>query len=400
MADKSIETSVDRLVSYLKKNGETEVTILSSNLGIGEETMTDLVKILEKANMVKITYKLGKMYVMPALEGSKSADVVEAQKKVEEVKRADLAADVSAQDAVLQRVTKQVGDYSKTMKDIENAFTTKDKQFYISIKRISEIERRAEKAYKKIEERRTELDKLQAVIDASLTDINKYSESVNKFSMDSSGAKGIIQDIRNEISIFQEGLNTFNKSAEKSIMDYRKSSKETSDKIQLKIGELSELAKLQEQQIRAIQEQSAKYYKDSRLSGQRAAKRAERFVDEITRYRNEIDAITKSAEADFSSVRKSISDLKEKAGPGVSLASGIGGIQADIDNIKEERSALDKELSGILEAIRKMSPKMSTEKRDEAMLKLESRAKKAKDSLSNMTAHADELAKKVEKLGR
>ena len=66
MADKSIETSVDRLVAYLKKNGETEVSFLSANLGIGEDTMTDLVKILEKANIVKITYKLGKMYVTPA----------------------------------------------------------------------------------------------------------------------------------------------------------------------------------------------------------------------------------------------------------------------------------------------------------------------------------------------
>ncbi len=400
MADKSIETSVDRLVSYLKKNGETEVSFLSANLGIGEDTMTDLVKILEKANIVKITYKLGKMYVTPATSTSKSADVVEAQKRVDEVKKADVVADVSAQDAVLTRITRQIDDYSKSMKGIEEIFKTKNKQMYDSIRRISDIERRVEKAYKRIDARRTELEKLQAVIDASLSDINKYSESVNKFSLDSSGANAMIQDIRNEISIFREGLNTFNKTSEKSIDEYRKSSKEQSDKILLKIEELSELAKLQAQQISSVQEQSSKYYKDSRLSGQRAAKRAERFVDEINRYRNEIDAITKASEADFGFIKKNISDIKVKVGKGASLASSVGEVQADIDTIKEEQQALNKEISGILEGIRAMSSKMSDEKKDEAMLKFEARARKAKELLSAMTAHSDELTKKVEGLGK
>ncbi len=400
MADKSIETSVDKLVSYLNKNGETEVTTLSSNLGIGEETMTDLVKILEKASIVKITYKLGKMYVAPAPTASKSADVIEAQKKVEEVKKADITADVSAQDAVLQRVTKQAEDYSKNMKGIEDAFQSKNKQMYNSIKRISEIERRVEKAYKKIEGRRAELEKLQAVIDASLKDINKYSESVGKFSMDSTGAKSMIQDIRNEISIFREGMNTFNKSIDKSIADYRKSSKEMSSKIEVKISELQELAKLEGQQIDVIQGQSSKYYKDSRLSGQRAAKRAERFVDEIARYRNELDAITKASEADFNYIKKNISEINAKMGSGAVLASGIGDIRADIDNIKESSVGLQKELDAILEGIRRIPQKMSDEKKDEKMLGLVARAKKTKELLDSIASQADDLSKKVEGLGR
>ncbi len=400
MADKSIETSVDRLVAYLKKNGETEVSLLSANLGIGEDTMTDLVKILEKANIVKITYKLGKMYVTPADSTSKSADVVEAQKRVEEVKKADLVADVSAQDAVLNRVTKQIDEYSKSMKGIEELFKTKNKQMYDSIKRISDIERRVEKAYKRIDARRTELEKLQAVIDASLADINKYSESVNKFSLDSSGANAMIQDIRNEISIFREGLNAFNKANEKSIEEYRKLSKAQSDKILLKIEELSELAKLQAQQIQSVQEQSSKYYKDSRLSGQRAAKRAEHFVDEITRYRNEIDAITKASEADFNFIKKNIADIKVKVGKGATLASSVGEVQADLDTIKEEQNALNKELSSILDGIRALSPKMADAKRDEMMLKFEARARKAKELLETMKAHSEELTKKVEELGK
>jgi DNA repair exonuclease SbcCD ATPase subunit len=400
VADKSIETSVDRLVSYLKKNGETEVSILSGNLGIGEDTMTDLVKILEKASIVKITYKLGKMYVAPATSTDRSADVVEAQKKVEEVKKADVVADVSAQDAVLNRISKQIDDYSKSMKGIEEVFKTKNKQMYDSIKRISEIERKVEKAYKHIDTRRTELEKLQAVIDASLSDISKYSESVNKFSLDSSGANAMIQDIRNEINIFREGLDTFNKTAEKSIDEYRKSSKIQSDKVLLKIEELSELAKLQAEQIKSVQEQSSKYYKDSRLSGQRAAKRAEHFVDEITKYRNEIDAITKSSEADFNFIKKNISDIKDKVGKGAALAGSVGQVQADIETIREEQQALSKEISGILDGIHAISPKMPDSKRDEAMLKFEARARKAKELLSTMNAHYEELTKKVDALGK
>ena len=52
MADKSIETSVDRLVAYLKKNGETEVSLLSANLGMIVGGIVGLILVLLAPGLV------------------------------------------------------------------------------------------------------------------------------------------------------------------------------------------------------------------------------------------------------------------------------------------------------------------------------------------------------------
>jgi hypothetical protein len=67
--DQSVTTSIDDLVKYLNEHGETESSELANTLGVGEGLIEAWANALEKAKIVKITYKSGRMYLAPAAKG-------------------------------------------------------------------------------------------------------------------------------------------------------------------------------------------------------------------------------------------------------------------------------------------------------------------------------------------
>ncbi|MEM0201017.1 MAG: hypothetical protein QXD23_01280 [Candidatus Micrarchaeaceae archaeon] len=58
-----VVTGVDQIISYLSIKGETNINKLSEDIGINVETIMELAKALEKLNKIKITHKLGRVYV-------------------------------------------------------------------------------------------------------------------------------------------------------------------------------------------------------------------------------------------------------------------------------------------------------------------------------------------------
>ena len=57
------KTTIDTLTELLKSKGKMEINKIADSLGIDTSIAENLIKVLEDANLVKVTYEVGKMYV-------------------------------------------------------------------------------------------------------------------------------------------------------------------------------------------------------------------------------------------------------------------------------------------------------------------------------------------------
>jgi len=58
-----VSTDIDAFLKYLNENEETEAGELARKLEIDEKSVDEWAKVLEASGNVKITYRMGKMYV-------------------------------------------------------------------------------------------------------------------------------------------------------------------------------------------------------------------------------------------------------------------------------------------------------------------------------------------------
>ena len=76
MEDEVVTTSIDQMVEYLYEHGETESYMLANMLNVSETIVGAWADALEQAQLVRIIYKLDKMFLSPTktLEEQKSAE--------------------------------------------------------------------------------------------------------------------------------------------------------------------------------------------------------------------------------------------------------------------------------------------------------------------------------------
>ncbi len=73
MDSETVTTSIDELVAYLKRHGETESAELAKAVKSDEKHIEEWVGALEKAGVVGVSYRMGRMYVR-VLENGKAGE--------------------------------------------------------------------------------------------------------------------------------------------------------------------------------------------------------------------------------------------------------------------------------------------------------------------------------------
>ncbi len=61
----NIVTGIDSLLSYINENREADAKTLANALNVSQTTVMDWAKALEKAKLVRLVNKVGRMYVSP-----------------------------------------------------------------------------------------------------------------------------------------------------------------------------------------------------------------------------------------------------------------------------------------------------------------------------------------------
>src|SRR5271157_3411176 len=101
MEDRPITTCIDDLVKYLNEHGESDANALANALNVSESIISTWADVLEKARIVKINYKLGKMFISPM---AMTKEGVEVARKTVEVKKGVAETELVAQINMINQI--------------------------------------------------------------------------------------------------------------------------------------------------------------------------------------------------------------------------------------------------------------------------------------------------------
>ncbi|MDE1850504.1 MAG: hypothetical protein KGH54_01770, partial [Candidatus Micrarchaeota archaeon] len=150
-------TGIDALVDYLNKNGETEESKLAEELKVSEKVIEDWASVLEKASIVKITYKIGKMFVSPL---SVSNVDVASYKNTLDTKKQSVETELMAQVNVLQEFDRRISNLSKIASSADASFKKNSGQVKKDLDELERIQREVEKHYGSIKMEKDRVDKI------------------------------------------------------------------------------------------------------------------------------------------------------------------------------------------------------------------------------------------------
>ncbi len=375
MADQVITTGIDNLVNYLKEHGETEATELASKLGVEEGNVESWVGILEKADVVKVAYKVGKMYV--SLSGG-SGEISESAKKTAEMKKVTLEEDIKAQEESIKELDAAIESYKKTAVITESEFKSKAGAIKEMLDKLSAYETAAEKTDAKLVGiKKTEEDMLQKV-SPELEEIEKRAEQIEGYGplVD---AKSRMNDLQAMLSDAHERLTVLNRM----FYEQQKEQKETFDEIVRNIrNEETALS-------RELSEQSRKVEDYDRISKEYKAN-AENTKKELLKYRaSMLDTVSKTvqetrqmydaAKGQIAALKAAIENVRGELGGYAELDSRIREMRSSIQAVQQERDEIAKEL-GEIKSILKSASVISADRLPEKSVALEAAANKAASS--------------------
>ncbi len=200
MADQEIKTSIDGLVTYLNQHGETNITTVASALGVGEATIIEWSNILEKANMIKIVHKSGRMFLSP-LRGGVVESVAE-----EDSDQMHIQAEVASQIAIVNQISARIDQFSRSVSAIDELFKTKYKNVKPFLDKVNAIQNRVEGYEKRMSTKAKQVEELEKTMQSEFDALQKYSSSLSGFSMDTNNARGVSDDIKGRLAAYQGNI--------------------------------------------------------------------------------------------------------------------------------------------------------------------------------------------------
>ncbi len=392
MADQpAVTTSIDSLVKYLKEHGETDTTMLSRVLSVNEGTIVDWADILEKAGMVKIAYKVGRMYLSPT-EG-KMGEKTQVEKAVGEVKKEIVENEVRSQESVMKEIRAKLDVYSKTVKNAEALFKEKGGEASATLRKITLLEREASKYYDRIDSKRESVAKMVEGLDKEMGALETEAEKIRQFNLDTSGAKASLSDIANKMASFNSSLSQMDDEFEKMVADRKARLKAMEDGIREELGVLRDTTAAERKRI-AEYDRALEGYREIAGAQERKAKRLRtQMLDEAVRTKAEVLGAYSAASSQFNALNQSIKTMKESWGLLAVFDGKLTSAREGIAALSKQLDALEKELSGTEEEMKKPGS-------DAGMRTLESRVKVMRSATSSASKESDRLRDEVAGLSK
>ncbi|WP_088819671.1 hypothetical protein [Candidatus Mancarchaeum acidiphilum] len=127
------KTNIDRMLALLQSKGRMDVNTLALSLDTPASVIDDWAKILESANMVKISYELGKMYIEPFSNVANTQNI----DNIISNKREQLKRDVDVQYILLEKLVNSANSTSADINSAEFKFSKEYPQIRKTIKKLN-----------------------------------------------------------------------------------------------------------------------------------------------------------------------------------------------------------------------------------------------------------------------
>ncbi|MDE1873679.1 MAG: hypothetical protein KGI04_00985 [Candidatus Micrarchaeota archaeon] len=388
MADQPITTSIDDLVKYLNEHGETDSTTLASALKVGEGIIETWSDVLEKAQIVRVNYKLGKMYVSPMVVSKEGAEVA---KKTVELKKGAAETELASQISMINQLNSRLEEFRKYVAGADVAFKAKGGQAKGALDQIDKLVSQVDGAYRRLKEKKDLVDQLSERLDKDAAKLEEKAKSAGSVSGDDSDTLRIINDISAKLDDSEGRLRALNASIVSTLDQSRSSFAQLSNSIKEETKALRETLNQREKELQEYESSLKSYRQESESVKRQAAKERVKMTDDVARASDDARKVYAVAEKQIIDVKRTLTEMKSQFGGFADLSDRLNGIRSSIESISKEKDELQKELAQLQEQLRALSS-IDTSKVAEKTMRMQQIEK----SVSEAAKKEEELNKKAD----
>ncbi|MDE1854783.1 MAG: hypothetical protein KGH57_00470 [Candidatus Micrarchaeota archaeon] len=399
MADQPITTSIDDLVKYLNEHGETDSAALAAALKVNENIIETWADVLEKAQIVRINYKLGKMFVSPMTITKEGEEVA---KKTVELKRGAAEAELASQINAINQINTKLDEFRRYIAGAEGAFKTKAGEIKNTIDQIDKLNLQVDNAYKRLKEKKDYIDQMSVKLDKEAAQLEEKAKAATTITGSNADSKQMITDIRAKLEDSEGRLRALNAGMNSMLEQSRKSFSQLTDSVRAESKTLRDTLNQRERELQEYDSFLKSYKQESDSIRRQVSRERIRMLDDIAKSSDEARKVYAVAERQIIDVKKTLVDTKSQFGGFADLNDRINGIKSSIDSIVRQKDELQKELEQLQEQLRAISAlgeehvaekSEQMQHADDRMSETARKAEQLKQDTENVKKGIDELAK-------
>ncbi|MDE1845708.1 MAG: hypothetical protein KGH53_00270 [Candidatus Micrarchaeota archaeon] len=344
-------TGIDALVEYLNAHGETEEGKLAAELQVSEKVIEDWSSVLEKANVVKISYKVGKMFVSP-LDTTK-VDILTYKSSLD-AKKQSVETELVAEINVLQEMERRIANISKIVSGADDSFKKNAGQLKRDLDELERIQKESERHYNGIKLEKDRIDKISETLGTEMKALEEIAGRIQSFSAGEGDVKSVISDVREKIKKYDNLTAEFNKGYDQLVRQKREEIVRIQDETKREMRQLEEALERQLKQL-GENERLAKYAKheSARLKDEAERDRT-MIVNNLDKAKQGVNAALPLAEKKMGDISNKVIELRKNFGELSNLNDNLGALREQLAKVRGEQQELFKQAQGIRGEIREL----------------------------------------------
>jgi chromosome segregation ATPase len=352
MADQPITTSIDDLVKYLNEHGESDSSTLAAALKVNENIIETWADVLEKAQIVKVNYKLGKMYVSPMIT---SKEGIAVAKKTVELKRDVAEAELVTQINMINQVSAKLEEFKRYVVGAEGAFRTKAGEVKQMLDQIDRLNAQVDGAYKKLKEKSDYINDISAKLDKEAQKLEEKAKAAQVVTGGDSESKRVVSDIMAKLDDAEGRLKALNSDFIATAEQNRRAFAQLVNSIREEEKLLKETLNQREREVQDYSSSLSSYKQESDSIKRQVTRERARMIDEVAKSTEEARKVYAVAEKQIIEAKKVLLELKGQFGGFAVLSGNLNGIKSSIDAISTQKDEIQKELNELSEQLKAIS---------------------------------------------
>ncbi len=390
-------TGIDSLVEYLKTHGETDESVLATQLKVSVQVIEGWASVLEKASIAKIVYKLGKMYVSPMAQTSPEAATIASAL---DIRKQQTESELVDQGKLLEEVDKRLNDLNETFKSIDKVFKKDSGTLKKDLDELTIIERDIDRHFSSLRNKKEHIDNMAKSLDKEIGSLQEMSQKIYSFNLGTEDANKLIDDIKRKINAISSIANEVEGSFEREVSEKRKQISQLKASINEEVKVLNDALDQQHVQIDEAKrlERLAKLNADNikiYITKERAL-----LINDLETAKLLVDREYPLAEERFNKLENTIKEVRKSFGELGSFDEQLKGMKERLREIMKEKQELASQIiimKAQLKAISDM-PKSQIEKKKLELNELGKGVAKASNLISELSTKTADVKKDAQAL--
>ena len=358
------KTGIDALLEYIRKNGESSESTLATELKTSEKVIESWADILEKANIVKINYKVGKMYIEPVniSEGAKET----LAKKVE-TQRGALEEEINIQASLVNDISKKIDEFSASIKSAEQAFKEKAPNIKRELDEIEKIRKETDKRYAEIKSKKESVDKIAQNSEKEMTALREQLKVIQNFNLGEQDIEKAINDVNEKIKGIDGVIKSFQNRYETLVDEYRIELNALYESISKETQAIKKVVAKEKEELDEIKRMQVEYSINSSKMSRKLDSDKKMLLDTTEKAKVDMDKYMDVATKRVEEIRKNLEEMKNTYGSVATMNERMSELEGKIADMMNKKTQIEKDIEELRKELALMTTMQSTEKKVEAI---------------------------------